>query len=98
MKKQPVAHRWVIDAIEEGVARVEQDGGPMLTVPAWLLPAGATEGQLFSVSRTDSAAGCTIAVTMDAAGTSAAIAASSVTVEKMTKSSKKRDAGGDVAL
>ena len=51
MNKDTLEHRWAVDSIEDGVARVEQDGASMLAVPAWLLPTGATEGQLLAVSR-----------------------------------------------
>ena len=98
MKQERSAHRWVIDAIEEGIARVEQDGGPVITVPAWVLPAGAREGQVLSVTRSATDGTATITLTIDTKATAAALADSSAMVEKMTKSSKKRDAGGDVAL
>src|SRR5690349_19436976 len=44
------SHRWAIDGISEGMARVEEDGERMITVPAYLLPAGAREGQVLQVT------------------------------------------------
>ena len=40
-----------MDAIAEGVARVEVDGDRVVSVPAWLLPAGASEGDVLRVTR-----------------------------------------------
>ena len=48
------SHVWRIDGIEEGVARVEEDGERMITLPRHLLPAGAREGQIVRVVRTAS--------------------------------------------
>ncbi len=42
-------HRWTIDAIEEGVARLEVDGELMVSVPAWILPADAAAGDVLRV-------------------------------------------------
>ena len=74
------------------------DGGPMLSIPAWLLPAGAREGQVLSVTRSATDATATITVTIDPAAATTAVAASGSAVAKMTKASNKRDAGGNVAL
>ena len=47
----PAEQRWVVDAVAEGVARVEVDGDRVVSVPAWLLPAGASEGDVLRVTR-----------------------------------------------
>ena len=47
----PSEQRWVVDAVAEGVARVEVDGDRVVSVPAWLLPAGASEGDVLRVTR-----------------------------------------------
>ena len=98
MKQEPSTHRWVIDAIEEGIARMEQDGGAMVTLPAWLLPAGATERQILTVTRSATRDTATLTITVDAGATSKALAASNSEVDNMKKASKTGDAGGDVAL
>lgn len=93
------SHTWVVDGIEEGVARVEEDGGRILTVPAHLLPANAREGQVFSVTRDTSVPGHpTLVVTLDEAATAAALARSAATTAAASKASRKHDPGGDVAL
>ena len=91
-------HRWTVDGIEEGMARVEADGGVMLTVPLWLLPASVRERQVLSVTRTGGAGSSVVTITVDDSATSSALAASKASVEKIARESKKRDAGGDVAL
>lgn len=41
--------RWVIDAIEAGVARVEDDAGRWFELPAALLPNGVRAGDVLRV-------------------------------------------------
>ena len=90
---------WRIDGIEERVARIEQNGGEMISLPVSLLPAGAKEGQRLVVVRTpDGKRGLTLAITIDADGTSAERAASARQTAAALASSRKRDPGGDVAL
>ena len=94
------AHRWAVDAIEEGVARIEEDGSRMITVPAYLLPPGVTEGQLLRVVR---AAGpmkgeVVITIALDPEATAVALKQSKAAMASAMKASKKRDPGGDVSL
>ena len=92
-------HVWRIDGIEEGIARIEQDGGEMITLPVSLLPAGAREGQRLTVARTaDGRRGITLAIAIDAEGTSAELAASARQTAAARARSRKRDPGGNVAL
>jgi hypothetical protein len=82
------------------VARVEEDGERMITVPAYLLPAGVREGQVLQVT---SAAGkekgtLVVTITVDEEATAAALAHSSATTASAMTQSRKRDSGGDVAL
>ena len=62
-------HRWALDAIEEGMARVEEDGERMISIPIHLLPAGAKEGQLLRLERTPAAdgGGMVLTITIDEA-------------------------------
>jgi len=94
------SHRWVIDAISEGMARVEEDGERMITVPVYLLPAGVREGQVFQVTSAAGEGQGTLIVTVaaDEAGTTESLAKSKATVARAMAQSRKRDKGGDVAL
>lgn len=44
---RPEAH--ILDAIEDGVARLERDDGVTMTVPAQWLPQGASEGEMVTI-------------------------------------------------
>ena len=83
-------HSWAVDGIEESVARVEEDGARMITVPVHLLrvttSTGAPPGTLI------------ITVAIDVAGTAAALDKSRRTIAEASKASKRRDPGGDVSL
>jgi hypothetical protein len=94
------SHRWAIDAIEEGMARIEEDGGRMITVPAYLLPAGVREGQVLQVSSVPGEDRGTLVVTVaaDEEATSESLAKSKATMARAMAQSRKRDRGGDVAL
>lgn len=91
-------HVWRIDGIDQGVARVEEDGDRMISVPAHLLPSGAGEGQRLQVTRSAGRGSVTVTIALDDAGTTAELAASRSQTAAMSAQSKKRDPGGDVAL
>ena len=93
-------HSWSIDSIEEGMARIEEDGGRMLTVPVAMLPKGAKEGQLLRVTLSNEAGGKSVptSITIDHAATAAALKKSAATTAQAMKDSAKRDRGGDVTL
>lgn len=95
---EDTGHSWSIDSIEEGMARIEEDGGRMLTVPASLLPAGAKEGQLLRVTFSGAPGTLPTSITIDHAATVAALKKSAATTAQAMKDSAKRDPGGDVAL
>lgn len=92
-------HTWAVDSIEEGIARVEQDGTRMLTVPRDLLPASAREGHVLSVER-DSAdpQRMSLIITVDEKATAAALQRSAASTQAIAAASRKRDPGGDVTL
>ena len=96
MTDAPQEHRWVVDGIEEGIARIEEDGERVLTVPLTLLPAGVREGQVLKVLRAAGSSAPTI--TVDEAATTDAMKKSRLQVDAISKESKKRDPGGNVAL
>jgi hypothetical protein len=95
-------HRWVVDGIEEGMARIEEDGTRMIVVPAYLLPASAREGQILRVTRGRHAGttgeAVTFTVRVDDGATEEALARSRETVARASAESRRRDPGGDVAL
>jgi hypothetical protein len=95
---QPTTHRWAVDSIQEGVARVEEDGEKMLNVPSELLPPGATEGQLLRVTRAPDGDHAVLTVTIDPTGTAKAHRKSIQTTTAAMAESKKKDQGGDVSL
>jgi hypothetical protein len=97
MADQP--HVWRIDGIDEGMARVEEDGERMVTVPRYLLPAAAREGQVLRVGR--AAAGresVTLTISIDPDATTAALEQSRKQTSAILAQSKKRDPGGNVSL
>ena len=94
------SHRWAIDAIEEGMARIEEDGERMITVPVYLLPAGVREGQVLEVTSAPGRVKGTLVVSVaaDEEATTESLARSKVAMARAIVRSRKRDAGGDVAL
>ena len=93
------SHVWRIDGIEEGVARVEEDGERMITLPRHLLPAGAREGQIVRVTRSAAGKGSvTLTIEVDPAATAAALDDSRAQTSAIMARSKKRDPGGNVSL
>jgi hypothetical protein len=93
-------HRWVIDSIAEHVAAIELDGGPMVRLPQWLLPRGASEGQVLAVRHELDAEGrrSVVTIEIDQAATAQALAESQAQVGAMRDASRKRDPGGNISL
>lgn len=92
-------HRWAVDSITEDVARIEEDGECMITVPRTLLPAGVTEGQLLRVTRAPASEGAdVISIVADPEATATALKTSKRKTDEILASSLKTDRGGDVAL
>jgi hypothetical protein len=93
------SHVWRIDGIEDGVARIEEDGERMIALPRHLLPAGAREGQVVRVTRTASGKG-SVALTLviDDAATAAESDRSRAQTAAILARSRKRDPGGNVSL
>ena len=88
-------HRWAIDGLEEGTARIEEDGARMIEVPLRLLRRARGPAP-----RRDPDGGGMVTddVALDQAATAAALAKSQASVDGIAKASRKRDAGGDVVL
>jgi hypothetical protein len=93
-------HVWAIDGIEEETARIEEDGERIITVPRYLLPADAREGQLLRVTRAGGRGKepLTVTIEIDEEATSAGLVKSKATTTAAMDASRKRDRGGDVAL
>ncbi|HEY5218895.1 MAG TPA: DUF3006 family protein [Gemmatimonadaceae bacterium] len=94
------AHRWVIDSIAEHVAAIQVDGSAMVRLPQWVLPRGAAEGQVLSVTHELDGKGerSTLTIAIDRAGTATALRESKAQVDAMRKASSRRDTGGDIKL
>ena len=86
--------RWVVDSIEDGIAAVEEDGAPMLYVPAWLLPAAAREGDVLRVSRRDEGAAAALRIEVDRGATDEARSRSREQVSRLSHT----DPGGDIVI
>ncbi len=87
-------HRWVVDGIEEGVARVEEDGERLLHVPLWLLPQDVEEGSVLRVG-VEGGAVRTVKVELDREATEAALRRSR---EQAAKRPTGNDPGGPIRL
>lgn len=98
MSRENSEHRWVVDAIEETTARIEEDGARMIAVPRWLLPPDVREGECLAVTRAGAGGASVVTITVDVAATSAAREKSAKQVAAVSKGSRKRDPGGDVSL
>ncbi|HWK89874.1 MAG TPA: DUF3006 domain-containing protein [Longimicrobium sp.] len=89
------SRRWVVDGIEEGIARVEEEGGRLLHLSASLLPAGVREGDVLTVGRAaDPDGSVRLHISIDRAATDAALARSREQVERLAGN----DPGGDIVL
>jgi hypothetical protein len=49
MNKQS-KHVWIVDVVEDGSASIEVDGRSVTPIPQWMLPEGAREGDVLSVT------------------------------------------------
>jgi hypothetical protein len=85
---------WVVDSVEEGIAAVEEDGARLVRVPAWILPPGAREGDVLSVTRSVEDGASVLRVTPDRAATEAALRRSR---EQLGRAAPN-DPGGDIVL
>lgn len=85
---------WTVDSIEEGIAAVEEQGGRMIRVPAWLLPDGVREGDVVAVTREGGDGAAVLTFRVDREATERALARSREQVERL----RSRDPGGDIVL
>ena len=86
-------HVWIIDAIEEDVAAIEEDGERLRHVARWLLPAEAREGSVLIVTRRPGADGAVrLDITLDDG------AAMRSRDDARTRPRNPSDRGGDIVL
>lgn len=90
---------WRIDGMEEGIVRVEEDGGRILELPRHLFPSEAKEGQLLRLTRnSEDASRVTLTLAIDAEGTAAELDRSKRSTAAAYAESRKRDPGGNVTF
>ncbi|MGH7620302.1 MAG: DUF3006 domain-containing protein [Gemmatimonadaceae bacterium] len=91
-------HRWIIDTIEENAAAIEIDGKNVVTMPRWLLPDGARQGDVLRVSHDRPTRGqrSSLIIEIDRAATQKALADSAAQVQKGVK--RPNDPGGNITL
>lgn len=98
-----VDHSWVVDGIEEGIARIEEDGVRMISLPVGSLPRGVKEGDVLRVTgKPRPSDGDTesfeVSISIDPTARAAALARSKAANDATMAESKKRDPGGNVSL
>ena len=96
-------HRWVVDGIEEGVARIEEDGVRMISLPVGSLPPGVREGDVLEVTGKPTGSdgdseSFEVSIVVDPAARAKALARSKAATDATMAESRKRDPGGDVSL
>lgn len=87
-------HTWIIDVIEDGSASIEVDGRTVTPIPEWMLPAGAKEGDVLSVSHERKEGKSTLVIENDPEAKKKALERS----EKQVSRKSRYDRGGDIQL
>jgi hypothetical protein len=87
-------HTWIVDVIEDGSASIEVDGRTVTPIPQWILPEGAREGDVLSVTHNREAGKSELFIETDPEAKKKALDRSARQVA--TKS--KNDRGGDISL
>jgi hypothetical protein len=91
-------HRWVVDTIEENAVAIEVDGKNVVTIPRWLLPDGARQGDILRVrhDRPPNGQRSALTIDVDVTATERALAESAAQVQKGAK--RSNDPGGNITL
>ena len=94
-----MTHSWIVDVLDTHTASVEVDGGTMVTIPRWMLPAAAKEGHVLRVTHDRPAKGerSVLTIEIDAEATRRAMAQSAEQMAR-ARTQAKNDPGGDIAL
>jgi hypothetical protein len=90
----PGAALWVIDDIEEGVARLEDPAGVFFEVAAGWLPAGAEAGDVLQVQSLSTPQGSVVTFRLDRDAARERLDEAGDTLERL----RRRDPGGNVNL
>ncbi len=92
----PELVRWMVDALEENTAAVEQGAGIPHHIPRFLLPSGVREGDVCQVStRRDSESSITITISFDRTETDRAKKKSA---DQLASTPRTSDPGGPIKL
>jgi hypothetical protein len=87
-------HTWIIDVIEDGSASIEIDGRTVTPIPQWILPEGAREGDVLSVTHDRREGKSELLIETDPEGKKRALDRSA----KQVSTKSKNDRGGDISL
>ena len=87
-------HTWVVDVIEDGAASIEVDGRTVTPIPQWLLPEGAKEGDVLSVTHERKEGKSVLIIETDPEAKKRMLDRS----EKQVSRKSKNDRGGDIQL
>ncbi|HLV24903.1 MAG TPA: DUF3006 domain-containing protein [Gemmatimonadales bacterium] len=85
-------HIWTVDAIEDDSAAIEVDGRQVTTIPRWMLPTAAMQGDVLAVRHHRGAARSSITIELDEEATRAAYEESAGQVETMRRLMEERRA------
>jgi len=87
-------HTWVVDVIEDGAASIEVDGRTVTPIPQWLLPEGAREGDVLSVTHERKEGKSTLVIETDPEAKKKMLDRSETQMSRKSKN----DRGGDIKL
>jgi hypothetical protein len=87
-------HIWVLDVIEDGAASIEVDGRTVTPIPQWMLPEGAKEGDVLSVTHERKEGKSVLIIETDPEAKKKMLDRS----EKQVSRKSKNDRGGDIKL
>jgi hypothetical protein len=87
-------HTWIVDVIEDGSASIEVDGQSITPIPQWLLPEGAREGDVLSVTHDRKEGRSALLIETDPQAKQKALEKS----KKQVSRKSKNDRSGDVTL
>jgi hypothetical protein len=87
-------HTWVVDVIEDGAASIEVDGRTVTPIPQWMLPEGAKEGDVLSVTHEKKEGKSVLIIETDPEAKKKMLDRS----EKQVSRKSKNDRGGDITL
>lgn len=87
-------HQWIVDVIEDGSASIEVDGKTVTPIPQWMLPEGAKEGDVLSVTHDRERGRSALLIETDPQARKKALDKSAKQVSRKSKT----DRGGDIQL